>query len=72
MNAAAIYERRVRPVLFSLDPETAHHLALGCLRAASRLPIALRPLRGFQPPPKPKTLFGIRFPQSGWSGGRFR
>ncbi len=38
MNAADIYERLVRPVLFSLDPETAHHLALGGLRAASGCP----------------------------------
>ncbi len=62
MNAAEIYERRIRSLLFSLDPERAHHLALGCLRAASRLPFALRAFRGFQPPRKPKTLFGINFP----------
>jgi dihydroorotate dehydrogenase len=62
MNAAEIYERRIRPVLFSLDPERAHHLAIGCLRAASRLPFALRAFRGFQPLPKPKALFGINFP----------
>jgi dihydroorotate dehydrogenase len=27
-----IYERVVRPLLFALDPETAHHFALACLR----------------------------------------
>jgi dihydroorotate dehydrogenase len=62
MSAADTYERFVRPTLFSLDPETAHHLALGCLRAASRLPFALRALHSFQPPARPKRLFGINFP----------
>jgi dihydroorotate dehydrogenase len=62
MSAADTYERLVRPTLFSLDPETAHHLALGCLRAASRLPFALRALHSFRPLAKPRTLFGINFP----------
>jgi dihydroorotate dehydrogenase len=62
MNAADTYERFVRPTFFSLPPETAHHLALGCLRGASRLAFALRALRSFQPPARPKTLFGINFP----------
>jgi dihydroorotate dehydrogenase len=62
MNAADTYERFVRPTLFSLPPETAHHLALGCLRAASRLPFALRALNSFQPPAKPRKVFGITFP----------
>jgi dihydroorotate dehydrogenase len=48
--------------LFSLDAETAHHLALGCFRVASSLPFALHPLRRFQPPPKPRTVFGLTFP----------
>jgi dihydroorotate dehydrogenase len=62
MSGAGTYERLVRPTLFSLDPETAHHLALGCLRAASRLPFALRALHSFRPPAKPRTIFGINFP----------
>ena len=62
MSAADKYERFVRPLLFSLNPETAHHLAVGSLRVASRLPFALRALRAFQPPAKPKTLFGLNFP----------
>ncbi|MDQ2825158.1 MAG: quinone-dependent dihydroorotate dehydrogenase [Verrucomicrobiota bacterium] len=56
------YERFVRPLFFSLDPETAHHFALGCLRLASHLDLALRLLQHFQPPPKPVTLFGLTFP----------
>ena len=62
MKAADTYERLVRPILFSLDPETAHHLAVRCLRAASRLPPALRVLRTFGAPARPKTLFGLNFP----------
>jgi len=62
MNAADAYERFVRPALFCLNPETAHHLAVGGLRAASRLPFALRALESFQPPARPKTLFGLHFP----------
>jgi dihydroorotate dehydrogenase len=58
MNNA--YERFVRPLLFSLDPETAHNLTLRCLRRAT--PLALRALKRFQPPPKPITLFGLTFP----------
>jgi dihydroorotate dehydrogenase len=62
MSIAENYERFVRPILFSLPPETAHHLALGCLRVASRLRLARRALRSFQPPARPKTLFSINFP----------
>src|SRR5205085_3479447 len=62
MNPDALYERLVRPLLFSLDPETAHHLALRALRIASRLPFALGALERFKPPPKPTTLFGLTFP----------
>jgi dihydroorotate dehydrogenase len=55
------YERFVRPLLFSLDPETAHHTMLAGLRAASHVDLALRVLRTFAPAPKPKTLFGVDF-----------
>jgi dihydroorotate dehydrogenase len=61
MNAAGTYERFVRPLLFSLDPETAHHLAIGNLRTLSQWPFALRMLERFKPPPRPKTLFGLTF-----------
>jgi dihydroorotate dehydrogenase len=58
MNDA--YERFVRPLLFSLDPETAHHFALGALRRAP--PLVLRALKRFQPASNPVTLFGLTFP----------
>ena len=56
------YERFVRPLLFSIDAETAHRLTIGSLRAASRVDLALRPLNVFQPPAQPKKLFGLNFP----------
>ena len=43
------YELFVRPLLFSLDAETAHHLTIGLLGRASHFDVALRALRSFQP-----------------------
>jgi dihydroorotate dehydrogenase len=57
-----LYERLVRPLLFSLDAETAHHFTIASLRSASHFDPALRALKRFAPPPKPKTLFGLIFP----------
>jgi dihydroorotate dehydrogenase len=57
-----LYERLLRPLLFSLDPESAHILTIELLRGASHLSLALRVLRSFQPPSQPKTLFGLTFP----------
>jgi dihydroorotate dehydrogenase len=56
------YERLARPLLFSFDAETAHHLTVGWLRTASHFNLALRALKSFQPPSKPKTVFGVKFP----------
>jgi dihydroorotate dehydrogenase len=55
------YERFVRPLLFSLDAETAHRFTIELLHAASNFDVALRMLRFLQPPSKPKTLFGLTF-----------
>ncbi len=62
MNAGAIYEHLVRPVLFSVSAEAAHDLAIQNLRAACHWPAALRQLERFQPVPKPTTVFGLTFP----------
>ncbi len=51
------YERILRPLLFTLDPETAHHLALRALQ----MPGALAALRKFAPPPRPLSFFGVSF-----------
>ena len=56
------YERLVRPLLFSLDPETAHRLTIELLCGASHFDLALRALRSFRPRSKSKTLFGLNFP----------
>src|SRR5436305_2300653 len=56
------YERFVRPLLFSLDAEAAHNLAIALLHGASHVDLVLRALKVFKPPPKPKTVFGVRFP----------
>src|SRR3954454_13168972 len=56
------YEQFVRPLLFSLDAETAHHLTIRLLRGASHFDVALRALTSFQPSSKPKTVFGLKFP----------
>src|SRR5438552_7584332 len=57
-----LYERLVRPLLFSLEAETAHHFTIASLRRASDFDPALRALKRFMPPSKPKTLFGLTFP----------
>src|SRR5947209_6395845 len=56
------YERLVRPMLFSINPETAHHFAIACLRTASQLDLILRGLHRFRPDLKPRRLFGLDFP----------
>ena len=61
-RARGTYETFIRPLLFSLDAETAHHFTVALLRLASQFDLALRTLRAFQPPPKPKVLFGLNFP----------
>lgn len=62
MNLDALYQNFVRPILFALSAEAAHDLAIRNLRAASSLPALLRALERFRPPDKPKTVFGLTFP----------
>jgi len=56
------YERLVRPLLFAFEPERAHRLTLGVLRTVSHVDLGHRVLNAFQPPTKPKRLFGLDFP----------
>ncbi len=58
----SFYERLVKPLLFSLDAEVAHHFAIASLSWASHVDFALRALKRFTPPANPKTLFGLTFP----------
>jgi dihydroorotate dehydrogenase len=62
MKGDAFYQRLVSPLLFSLPPEAAHDLAIRNLRTISSLPSVLRKIEYFRPPPKPKTVFGLTFP----------
>ncbi len=59
--ASSGYEQFVRPLLFQLDPERAHHLALRMLRSAPNIPGALAMMRSFAPADKPQNLFGLHF-----------
>src|SRR6478672_10115705 len=61
-RGSGTYETFVRPLLFSLDAETAHHLTIALLQRASHFVPALRLLRLFQPTSKPISLFGLTFP----------
>src|SRR4051812_30960625 len=57
---SSFYERFVRPLLFSLDPETVHHLAIALLRASG----AKRVVRTLGPAvsaSNPRTVFGVTF-----------
>lgn len=58
------YEHLLRPLLFRMEPETAHHFALSFLRRAPQIPGALAFLRSFAPPPQPLTVFGLAFANS--------
>lgn len=60
-----LYERLLRPLLFHLDPETGHHLALSALEVLSRSPAARRRLRRALLPADDRlsvTLFGQSVP----------
>ena len=55
------YERLVRPLLFSIGAETAHHFTVRCLRAASHVDLVLGALTRFRPEPNPTNVFGLNF-----------
>ncbi|AAU92481.1 dihydroorotate dehydrogenase [Methylococcus capsulatus str. Bath] len=55
-----IYENLLRPLLFRLDPETAHELSLSALRLAAKLGPA-NPLKQSLPT-SPRTVMGLEFP----------
>lgn len=56
-----LYEGFIRPLLFSLDAETAHRLTIRLLRGAAYLDPVLRALQFFAPKSQPTTLFGLNF-----------
>jgi dihydroorotate dehydrogenase len=58
----APYERFLKPILFALDPENAHHLAIATLRTLSRHPWLLQILHRSGDKKLEKEVFGLRFP----------
>lgn len=56
-----LYRPLVRPLLFLLPPETAHHLGMAVLRGLSRLPWLLRALRPRPDPRLGQVLWGKRY-----------
>ena len=62
MSAQGLYRSFLRPLLFLLDPETAHGFALGAARTASKSSLLLAPFRQVRPPRNPVTTFGVTFP----------
>ncbi len=69
MITSAIYQRVLRPALFSLDAETAHHLSMNLLAACCRLRFPLAALRALAgggdldgAKSEARTVFGVRFP----------
>ncbi|WP_460503462.1 quinone-dependent dihydroorotate dehydrogenase, partial [Hymenobacter agri] len=60
-----MYKAFVKPALFNLDAERAHHLVFDNLRRAARVPGARAMLRGlydFQHPSLAREVFGLKFP----------
>lgn len=60
-----IYRSLIRPLLFALPPETAHHFTLRSLRVCERIPLLLRVLRSCLMPRDPALTvqaFGLTFP----------
>src|SRR6476661_1270757 len=60
-----MYKALVKPALFTLDAERAHHLVFNNLRRAARVPGAkamLRALYDFQHPSLAREVFGLKFP----------
>ena len=51
-----------RPLLFKLDPETAHHLTLQIIRLGAYQPLTLLLRTLFAVPEKPVKAFGLQFP----------
>ena len=56
------YERLLKPILFSMDPEQVHEMAISSLRTLSRLPWLLNFLSAPRDQRLKRELFGLSFP----------
>lgn len=54
-----LYTQLLRPLLFTLDPEAVHHLAIGAL---AKFGSALQKFAPVNDPRLARTVFGVRFP----------
>ena len=59
-----VYQKILRPLLFQLDPETAHHVAMFWLQQLSKNRFLLNQLTVAAEPRLEKKLFGLTFPNS--------
>lgn len=59
VSTYAYYQKLLRPLLFSVDPETIHHITIWLMQHVGR---ALGPLRPPHDPRNERTVFGVRFP----------
>src|SRR5688572_19835946 len=57
--STSLYKKVVRPLLFSLDPESVHHLAIGALAAGGPF---VQPFMPASDPRLSRTVFGVSFP----------
>ncbi|MBK7858652.1 MAG: quinone-dependent dihydroorotate dehydrogenase [Archangiaceae bacterium] len=57
-----MYQQLLKPLLFRLDAEAAHHLGLGALSLLEGSPGLARALRGPDDPAHATTVFGLTFP----------
>jgi dihydroorotate dehydrogenase len=60
--AVPLYERLLKPILFSMDPELVHEVAIATLKTFSRLPWLLDVLPRSRDQRLNRELFGLRFP----------
>src|SRR6516165_4148599 len=62
ISVVGSYQRFLRPILFKMDPENAHHLAIATLGTISRYPSILRFLHDPGSNSLEKEVFGLHFP----------
>src|SRR5215204_3018136 len=55
----SLYKSLIRPLLFSVDPESVHHLAMGVLATGGSL---VQPFTAASDPRLSRTVFGVSFP----------
>jgi len=60
-----VYKNLIKPFLFLLDPEKAHHFSVSSFRVILKIPILaqiVKAMLAYEHPKLEKELWGIRFP----------